>query len=80
MFGDIPGWVAEILENPPLSATLLSSESDDVENDSSKMRLSRDSAGELYIHLPETIELVVRRDLFFSYPWFPNDYVRLRQC
>ena len=75
---DFPGWNAEILKNPPLSATLFTLESEDIDDteiDSSKMRLSRDTDGQLYIHLPETIELTVRRPLYFSYPWFKDNYI-----
>jgi len=44
-------------------------ESDNVyEMDSSRARLSKDSEGQLLIHLPERIELIVRRPLYFSSP------------
>ena len=69
---EIAAWKVEILENPPLSATLLLSKSEDVENDPTIMRLSRDSEGELHMHLPETIELIVRRGIIFSNPWPKN--------
>ena len=70
-------WYGVILKNPPLSATLLSLESDDIEEvDASRMRLSRDSEGQLHMLLPDTIEFIVRRHLFFSYPWDNDIYYR----
>jgi len=72
-------WRADILKNPPLSATLLSLESDEIEEIyPSKMRLSRDSEGQLHLLLPEIIELIVRRPLFFSYPWDHSIYDSIR--
>ena len=71
-------WRADILKNPPLSATLSSLDSDDEEIDPLKMRLSRDSEGQLHLLLPEIIELTVRRPLFFSYPWDHDIYDSIR--
>ena len=76
---DLEKWNEVILKNPPLSATLISHELDAIEeSDSSKMRLSRNSEGQLHILLPEIIILTVRRPLYFTSPqiklptWIPK--------